>query len=138
MRDPAPDDHVAIHALLLRYTRGVDGRDLALVASCFAPGAAYRGALAVGTAADALAALPAAMARYRATQHAIGAHHAEIDGDQARSVTDCTARHWLPAGGCRAVGVRYRDRLGRGPTGWQITAREVDSLWTRDEEDGDA
>lgn len=134
----APDDRVAIRELLLRYARGVDGRDLALVASCFAPGAAYRGTLATGTAADALAALPAATARYRATRHAIGAQHAEVDGDRAHCVTDCTAHHWLSSGGRRVVCVRYRDRLARGPTGWRITAREVETLWTRDEENDDA
>ena len=52
------DDRTAIREVLLRYARGVDARDLALVASCFTPDAAYRGALASGTIADALAALP--------------------------------------------------------------------------------
>jgi hypothetical protein len=138
MSDPEVDDRVAIRELLLRYARGVDARDLALVRSCFVPGAAYRGALATGTIGDALDALPAAMARYTATRHSITAQSWEIDGDTARSSTDCTAQHWLPEGGCRTVSVRYHDELVRGPGGWRITRRDVEQLRTHVEEDHDA
>jgi ketosteroid isomerase-like protein len=130
----ADDDGRAIRELLLRYAHGIDARDLAAVASCFAPDAAYHGALAVGTFADALAALPAAMARYAATRHTITLHDAQVTGDTARSTAECTARHWMPTGGCRVVAVRYRDQLARAPEGWRITRRDVDTLWSRDEE----
>jgi ketosteroid isomerase-like protein len=132
------DDRVAIREVLLRYARGVDARDLALVASCFTPDAAYHGALASGTIADALASLPDRMRRYTGTRHAITGQSIEVDGDSARSSADCTAQHWLPGGGCRTVGVRYRDELVRGPDGWRIVRREVDTLWTRSEEHDDA
>jgi 3-phenylpropionate/cinnamic acid dioxygenase small subunit len=125
------DDRIAIRELLLRYARGVDARDLALVASCFTPDAGYRGALACGTIGDALAALPGAMGRYAATRHLITGQVIELDGDVARSNAECTAQHWLPNGDCRTVGVRYRDDLVRGPEGWRITRREVEELWTR-------
>jgi ketosteroid isomerase-like protein len=131
------DDRVSIRELLLRYVRAVDARDLGLVASCFTPDAGYRGALAAGTIADALAALPAAMARYTATRHTITGQSVEIDGDTAHSSADCTAQHWLPDGGCRTVGVRYRDDLVRGADGWRITRRDVEHLWTRGEEEAD-
>ena len=49
---------LAVRDLVYRYARGVDRRDLSLVDSCFAPGARYEGALASGTIADMLAALP--------------------------------------------------------------------------------
>jgi len=134
MTDAEANDRVAIRELLLRYARGVDARDLALVDSCFAPGAGYRGALATGTIADALAALSTAMHRYSATRHAITAHTLAIDGDAARSSADCTAQHWLPDGSCRTVRVRYHDELARGPDGWRITRREVEQVRTRSEE----
>jgi hypothetical protein len=54
MTDQEVDDRVSIRELLLRYARGVDSRDLGLVASCFTPDAGYRGALAEGTIADRL------------------------------------------------------------------------------------
>ena len=138
MTDAEVDDRVAIRELLLRYARGVDARDLALVRSCFVPGAAYRGALATGTIADALEALPAAMSRYTATRHSITAHSLEIDGDTARSSADCTAQHWLPDGACRTVNVRYHDELVRGPGGWRISRRDVEQLRTHVEEDPNA
>jgi hypothetical protein len=138
MTDAEADDREAIRELLLRYARGVDARDLALVRSCFVPGAAYRGALATGTITDALDALPAAMSRYTATRHAITAQSLEIDGDTARSSADCTAQHWLPDGGCRTVSVRYHDELVRGPGGWHISRRDVEQLRTHVEEDPDA
>jgi ketosteroid isomerase-like protein len=138
MTDAEVDDRVAIRELLLRYARGVDARDLALVQSCFAPGAGYRGALATGTIADALEALPAAMRRYTATRHAITSQSVDIEGDIARSSADCTAHHWLPDGSCRTMTVRYHDELARGPGGWRITRREVEQLRTYTEEDPDA
>jgi hypothetical protein len=138
MTDTEVDDRVAIRELLLRYARGVDARDLALVGSCFVPGAGYRGALATGTIADALAALEGTMRRYTATRHAITAQTLAIEGDTARSSADCTAQHWLPDGSCRTVTVRYHDELVRGPNGWRITRREVEPLGLRSEEGPDA
>jgi ketosteroid isomerase-like protein len=132
------EDRVAIRELLLRYARGVDARDLTLVRSCFAPDAGYRGALATGTIADALEALLDAMRRYTATRHAITSQTLDIEGDTARSSTDCTAHHWLPDGSCRTVTVRYHDELARGPGGWRITRREVEQLRTHTEEGPDA
>ena len=139
MPPAADDDRTAIHELILRYARGVDGRDLAAVASCFTPDAAYRGALAMGTIADALAALPAAMARYTATRHAITATRRRRRRHRAQHA-DCTAQHWMADGGCRTVGVRYHDELARGPDGWRITRAATSStLWSarREEEDVD-
>ena len=138
MTDAEADDRAAIRELLLRYARGVDARDLALVRSCFVPGAAYHGALASGTIADALDALPAAMGRYTATRHAITTQTLDITGDTARSSTGCTAQHWLPDGTCRTVSVCYHDELVRGPTGWRIRRRDVEQLRIHGEEDPDA
>jgi len=135
--DDQIDDRTAIREVLLRYARGVDARDLALVASCFTPDAAYRGSLAEGTIGDAITALRAVMERYTATRHAIGGQSIEVDGDTASSHTDCTAKHWLTDGGCRTVGVRYHDHLVRGSAGWLIARRDVDTLWTSGEEPED-
>ena len=134
MTDAEIEDRAAIRELLLRYARAVDARDLDVVQACFTPDADYRGALASGTVADALVALPEAMGRYRATRHAITSLTVDIDGDTARSSADCTAQHWLPDGRCRTVGVRYHDELVRGPDGWRVARRDVERLWTRGEE----
>ena len=123
---------LAVRDVLYRYARGVDRRDPTLVASCFAPGAAYEGALASGTIADMLAALPAAMARYVTTLHFMSEPAVIVDGAVARAETPTVAYHVLPdARGLRTVGVRYFDRFAVGPTGWWIVARRVERCWER-------
>jgi len=126
-------DDLAIRDLLYRYARGIDRRDLDLVRSCFAPDARYEGALAVGTIADMLAALPAAMSRYAATMHFMGEPAVTIDGDSARSETGTIAYHVLddPPRRLRTVGVRYDDLLERRVDGWRIVARRIHRFWER-------
>ena len=123
---------LAVRDLLYRYARGVDRCDPALVASCFAPGAAYEGALASGTIADMLAALPAAMARYETTLHFMSEPAVIIDGAVAHSETPTVAYHVLKGSrALRTVAVRYLDRLELGPSGWWIVARRVERCWER-------
>src|SRR5262249_22813509 len=54
-------DREDVRDVLLSYARGVDAKDLARVAACFTPDAAYDGALGTGTIADALRSLDGAM-----------------------------------------------------------------------------
>ena len=123
---------LAVRDVLYRYARGMDRRDLALVASCFAPGAAYEGALASGTIAAMLAALPAAMARYATTLHFMSEPAVIVDGPLANSETPTVAYHVLPGSrALRTVGVRYLDRFELGPTSWWIVARRVERCWER-------
>jgi 3-phenylpropionate/cinnamic acid dioxygenase small subunit len=124
-------DGLAIRDLLYRYARGIDRRDLALVRSCFAADARYEGALAAGTIADMLAALPDAMSRYVATMHFMGEPVVVIDGGRARSETRTLAYHVLhdPPRRLRTVGVRYDDLLERRDDGWRIVARRVHRCW---------
>lgn len=126
-------DALAIRDLLYRYARGVDRRDLDLVRSCFAPDARYEGALARGTVADMLAALPAAMDRYAVTMHFMGEPAATIAGATARSETPTLAYHVLrdPPGRVRTVAVRYDDVLARTGAGWLVVARRVHRRWER-------
>jgi hypothetical protein len=123
---------LAIRDVLYRYARGVDRRDLTLVESCFAPGATYEGALARGTIADMLAALPAAMARYATTLHFMSEPAVIVDGEVADSETPTVAYHVLPdSRALRIVGVRYLDRFQLAPSGWWIVARRVERCWER-------
>jgi hypothetical protein len=129
-------DRVAIHDVLLRYARGVDRRDIALVASCFTADAEYEGALARGRINDALAALPARIARYESTMHFIGNHCIELGGDTASSETYATAFHRLNADGERrllTVAIRYVDQFVRASDGWLIGRRMVHREWERTE-----
>lgn len=124
-------DRAAIQDVLLRYARGVDRRDIDLVASCFTPDAAYDGALARGTIADALAALRVAVTRYTSTLHVLANQLIEIDGDTARSETYALAHHCLPDGALRIVALRYLDELVRHDDGWRICRRTAQREWER-------
>lgn len=129
-------DRAAIQDVLLRYARGVDRRDLDLVAACFTPDASYESALASGTIADALARLRDRMARYEATMHFIGNQLVEISGDTASSETYAVAYHRLTDAGIPtlfSVGVRYLDELVRSGECWRIRHRVVKTEWQRTE-----
>lgn len=127
-------DRAAIQDVLVRYARGVDRKDLALVASCFTPDAAYEGSLGHGRITEALAALGAAVERYARTLHFIGNQVIEVAGDAAASETYCLAWHELaPAhGGAEVlVAVRYLDDLARVDGTWLIGARVARAEWRR-------
>jgi ketosteroid isomerase-like protein len=127
-------DRAAIQDVILRYARGVDRRDLDLVASCFLPDALYEGAMAHGAIGDALAALRDRMTRYDATMHFIGNQLIDITGDAASSETYAVAYHRLTENGDAklfSVGVRYCDELIRDRDQWRIRRRVVTTVWER-------
>lgn len=124
-------DRVAIHDVLLRYARGVDRRDLDLVASCFTPDASYEGALGRTGIAEALTNLRAALSRYRSTLHFLGNQMIELAGDAARSETYALAYHRLSDDRNLVVAVRYLDELVRRGEGWVIRGRVARLEWQR-------
>ena len=127
-------DRAAIHDLLMRYARGVDGRDVDLVASCFTSDASYEGALGKGGIDKALAALRERMTRYERTMHFMGNQLIEVSGDRARCETYAIAYHQLNEDGelrNLAVGVRYLDDLVRRGEQWFICNRLVKLEWQR-------
>ena len=129
-------DRAAIHDVILRYARGVDRRDLALVASCFAPDAAYEGALGVGTIRTALTALGERLHRYQTTMHFMANHLVELHGDRAECETYALVYHRVQSGAAErdfVVGVRYLDELARHADGWWIVRRAVRTEFQRDD-----
>ena len=125
-------DRAAVHDVLLRYARGVDCKDIDLVASCFTPDAAYEGALARSDIRQALPRLREAMDRYASTLHFLGNVTIEVTGDRASSETYAIAYH-CPRTGDRqyVVAVRYLDELVRHDGRWLITRRRVCREWER-------
>lgn len=128
-------DRAAIRDVLLRYARGVDRRDLALVRTCFTPDCAYEGTLARGTITDALARLEDRLGHYTGTMHLMGNQLIELDGDTATSETPCVAYHRVArvAGAVAdfVTGVRYLDELARDGDHWRIRRRAVRLDWQR-------
>ena len=121
-------DRAAILDLLTRYAHGVDRRDLALVAGCFTPDAAYEGSLGRGGISVALDALRERMPRYRATMHFLTNHAIELQGDRATCETYALVYHRLEGEDEDedfVVGVRYLDDLVRLPDGWRISRRRT-------------
>src|SRR5262249_20279332 len=103
-------DRAAVHDVLLRYARAVDGRDLDAVASCFTADAAYEGALARGAIVGPLAALRAALERCGGTMHSVGNVAIEVTGDTAASEPSAIASPRRRAEARQyVVAVRYRD-----------------------------
>jgi hypothetical protein len=125
-------DRAAIRDVLLRYARGVDRRDLALVRSLFTADCAYEGQLASGTIEAALAALRTRLDRYAVTMHFMGNQEIALDGDGARSDTLCLAYHRTAEPPADLVtAVRYLDDLVYTPGGWLIRRRRVRLEWSR-------
>lgn len=127
-------DRAAIHDLLMRYARGVDRRDLDLVAACFAPEARYEGALGVGGIDLALAALRVRMQRYRTTMHLLANQLIELAGDRAHCETYALVYHRLVDDAeveDFVVGVRYLDDVARHGDGWWIVHRTAVLEWQR-------
>jgi len=121
-------DRAAIHDLIMRYARGVDRRDLAQVAACFRPDAAYEGSLGSGSIEVALTALRERMPRYRTTMHFLTNPLIELAGDLATCETYALVYHRLETDDDVEdfiVGVRYLDDLARDADGWRITRRRT-------------
>ncbi|NKY60717.1 nuclear transport factor 2 family protein [Nocardia flavorosea] len=127
---PAHTDRDAVTETVTRYTYALDDRDWALLDEVFAPDAVVRyGAAAapeVRGRADIVAMIRSFLDRCGPSQHLLGNHIVDIDGDTASSVCKARVLH-LGAGDnsnitYECVGV-YRDRLTRSAHGWRIIER---------------
>jgi hypothetical protein len=67
------------------------------------------------------------------SQHMIGTHEVQIDGDRATSRCYLHAQHVRAIAGDQQqliVAGRYEDELVRTPEGWRIARRVLTPLWT--------
>jgi SnoaL-like domain len=134
---------------LMRYARGVDRRDPALVRSAYHPDAfddhgGYQGDV------DGFIAWleETVFAAFTCTMHKLGNLLVVIDGQEAHAETYAVAHHIAArdAGGRPAVdgeqasdlvmGVRYLDRLENRGDGWKIAHRRMSFEWERSLEIG--
>lgn len=123
-------DDAAVKALHLRYCRGVDRLDWALVRACYHPDGtddhgSYRGGV------DGFIAWAAAgLARFESTTHFTGNQLVEVAGDIAWAEHYAVVYHRRAAGpdGPAAdliANVRYVDRVERRDGEWRIATRVV-------------
>ena len=138
-RDPALQrlvDESDIRALLHRYCRGIDRRQLELVRSCYTTDATDEHGDYSGGVDGFLTYVSESLAGYTSTMHFLGSIGIELDGDRARAESYCIAFHRVPARGSRperdhVVGLRYVDEMVRADACWLIRARVCALDWTR-------
>jgi 3-phenylpropionate/cinnamic acid dioxygenase small subunit len=128
-------DRAEIVDVGVRYARALDQRDWDLLRSCFVPDATFDyDGIDPFHGIDALIAVcRGALDALDASQHLLGNHAVEVDGDEARSECYLQAQHirsGTPGGDAYIVAGTYRDRLRRGPDGWKITDRRLAVSWT--------
>ena len=128
-------DRDRIARLPLRYARGVDRRDWALVRSCFADDATVAGTRSSGPVDAYLDELRPGVERFASTMHVMANQLVEVRGDRGEIETYAVAFHWAvePAGASHpdnlVVGVRYHDAVRRAGDGWVIERRRVSGDW---------
>jgi 3-phenylpropionate/cinnamic acid dioxygenase small subunit len=128
------DDHQMIADLCVRYAFALDNRDWAALRECFTPNvtSVYHGVGAL-EGYDAIETLcRGALEQLDASQHLLGNHLVEVDGDAARATCYFQAEHvrsGTPGGDNFTVAGRYDDRLVRVGEGWKIAHRQQTVQW---------
>jgi len=128
-----------ITEVVLRYCRGIDRCDEAMLRSCFHPDARHRHGGFEGASVDFCTHALALVAQVEFTHHQLGPVSIELDGDVAFTETYFTALHRFgtvpPPGGRphedRFSGGRYVDRFERRGGVWRIAERRGISEWMR-------
>ena len=117
-------DRQAIWQVLLRYSRGIDRCDRALLASCYYPDAIDDHGVFVG-ARDAFIdwAIPYHEQSFTAHHHGLSNHSCEIDGDVAHGETYYHFLGTTRQGPYSLAMGRYVDRFERRGGEWRIAAR---------------
>jgi ketosteroid isomerase-like protein len=129
------DDRARITDVLARYSLAVDSRDMERLSRCFTtdaiagywPGHDLRGREAI------TGFIAGAIEGFQSTQHLIGTHTFDFDGDTAWTSTYVHAAHVVahPAGEkVVVVGGRYSDRFVLDAGHWRIAERRFEALWT--------
>ena len=125
-------DRQDIHDVLMRYARGIDRRDFALVASCYHPGANDDHGRFKGPVEDFIPWVTETLQRFESTMHFLGNVLIELDGDQAHAETYCVAYHRLVGQDTDSIaGLRYVDRFERRGGEWRIADRRIVVEWNR-------
>jgi hypothetical protein len=127
-------DQQAIREVVLRYCRGVDRLDMALVRSAYHPGGIDHHTGFSGPIEEYVPWVETALRRLGGTTHIIGNHLSEIRGDVAAAETYGQAVHWgEPADEAQrnfTTGFRYIDHMTRKGGVWAIQERWASREWT--------
>ena len=122
-------DRAALQDVMLRYTAGVDERDMDLYRSCFVEDLKVygMGPKPVYGREAWVEFVIKALERYGPTQHMLGPQLATISGDMAETRNDLQATHVLAADPSKAfvLWATYKTNMQRTPEGWKIARHEL-------------
>jgi hypothetical protein len=128
-------DKQAIYEVALRYCRGIDRLDMALVRSAYHPDGIDNHTGFSGPIDGFVDWVEPALRRFAGTTHIVCNHLAETCGDAAASETYGMAVHWgEPADEPRrnfTTGFRYIDHMTRRGGVWAIQERWAAREWTK-------
>lgn len=130
-------DRQAIHDLMMRFGRGLDGKDWELYRSCFAGEVVVDFAHTTGLArrrvpADGFVAFARMRQRGHAAFHQYSNFQASVNGDRARCILYLAARHRAPDAGGDPLNVFigwYDNEFVRTADGWRISALRHPLQW---------
>lgn len=128
-------DEVAVWQLATRYAQALDDRDFAALGEVFAADAvmdfAHIGEVAGPESIGQICAQ--ALAPLDASQHLVGSHVIEVDGDRATARCYFQAQHvrvGAEGGDNYLVAGTYRDEVARRSEGWRIVRRTQTVTWS--------
>jgi 3-phenylpropionate/cinnamic acid dioxygenase small subunit len=127
-------DRQAIVDLTVAYTWALDTRQPELLSEVFSEDATalLRGVACEGREAI-VTRISGAILRLDATQHLVGNHQVEIEGDRATCRCHLQSQHvkaGTEGGDNFLIGGIYLDELERRPEGWRIVRREMRQVWS--------
>jgi hypothetical protein len=129
------NDYDAIRALLQRYSRAADERDVVALASLFHPEAEIAGARGDQTLAEWLDTMRGPRV-FPTSMHVLGEPLIELDEENRCAMTDTYAVVYQLAdpksgGSDLTLGIRYLDELTYGDGIWVIRRRTARTVWMR-------
>ncbi len=124
-------DRMALERLVVTYCHAIDRRDLALVRSLYHDDAVDdHGAMFCGSPDEYVAWLPAMLANWQATRHAVGNMLFLIEGDTANGEIPTTAWHRTVDGTRDLIANgRYLDQYARRGGVWKFLRRSLVLDW---------
>ena len=124
-------DRDEIHDIMMRYSHGVDQREMEIVRACFAPDLKTVGwGPGEGFDRDALIRFISGVGHFRETMHMMGNQLIEVDGDTASMDTFAQLTHRLDGDPEKLlVSSRYVEKLTRRDGAWAITQRGGEPVW---------
>jgi hypothetical protein len=125
------EDRDEIHDIMMRYSHGVDQREMEVVRACFAPDLKTVGwGPGEGFDRDALIRFISGVGHFRETMHMMGNQLIEVSGDTASMDTFAQLTHRLDGDPAKLlVSSRYVEKLTRRDGEWAITQRGGEPAW---------